>query len=237
VPSGWLSPVPRFSSTAAASTSPVPTAPATPSVPPALPPPWIIGGVDPLSGAPYYVNTATRESAWTKPEGAAAAPAGPPSSAPLTASPAAPSLPAAWRQLADPRGVSYFVGPSGQPQWEPPSAPVGANCVLILQTLLVYIKSLQHAQGFFCKFEPLLFREVVRYVRQHTNSAAVVLHGLTRVSPLHKAAEAVRQAMQSIRRVLLKLCVSGSERSGRRCRGLVRACIIARELHFSNIDE
>jgi hypothetical protein len=66
-----------------------------------LPPPWIIGGVDASSGAPYYVNTATGERTWTKPERAAAAPAaapapapaGPPSSAPAPASPAVLSLP------------------------------------------------------------------------------------------------------------------------------------------------
>ena len=95
VPSGRHSPVPNFPSTAAATTSAVPAAPfasaAIPSVPPALPPPWIIGGVDPSSGAPYYVNTATGESTWTKPEGAVVAPAGPPSSAAVHAPAPAPA--------------------------------------------------------------------------------------------------------------------------------------------------
>ncbi len=38
-----------------------------PIVPSHLPSPWILGGVDAASGAPYYVNTETGESTWVRP--------------------------------------------------------------------------------------------------------------------------------------------------------------------------
>jgi hypothetical protein len=90
------------------------------------PPVWHEGAAhEPVM--PYTVATAA-PNAHANPSVARPAPssvpaASVPSATVGAASSAAPSLPAGWRQFADPRGVPYFVGPSGQPQWEHPSAP------------------------------------------------------------------------------------------------------------------
>lgn len=36
--------------------------------------------------------------------------------------PAGPALPKGWRAVATPTGQTYYVGPDGRPQWEPPGA-------------------------------------------------------------------------------------------------------------------
>jgi len=87
----------------------------------ALPPGWT-SAVDPTSRQTYYTNTATGASQWTPPSADAAPPPPPPAAPPRGTG---GGMPPGWTQHFDQvEQRTYYIGPNGQPSWEPPLGAV-----------------------------------------------------------------------------------------------------------------
>jgi hypothetical protein len=63
-------------------------------------------------------------------------------------------------------------------------ARVGANSALILQTLLVYIKSLQHAQDFFANLSHFSLERLSAFMNQENPTSESLLSACSKIPPL-----------------------------------------------------